>query len=423
MKIYLFILVLGVCQVLPLSGQNLEKRLTALQEQLRELKEREAIILAEIEDVKLAQLRAGLNQWGLPAARAGDSIVHHRILSLVYDETHEQARWVAHVISPEIRTGRVFRTDDFRPDPAVSTGTAVEEDYFLKYLQPDSSYEYDGYGYDRGHLAPSADFRWSQRALSESYYYSNITPQLPEFNREIWAQLEGQLRNYLYENPDSKLYVVTGPALREGLAKVERSTNEVSIPDAFWKVALDPVRQKSIGFWIPHRAAAYPLEHYALPVDEIEAKTGIDFYAAFEDEVEAQLESRLNKKDWFPSLKAGDREPLYAPSLPRNHFNTVQAKKYINKQDEINVCGTVVSARLSRKGNLLANLDKQFPNQIFTLFVRKEHLVNFSYNPVEYLMNQQICVTGEVLSMGGTPAIFAEREEEIQLYEEGAGER
>ena len=112
-------------------------------------------------------------------------------MSLVYSEEHEQAKWVAHIISPDIITGNVSRTNDFRPDPHVSTGSTVEEDYFLKYLQPDSSYKYDGYGFDRGHLAPSADFRWSTTALSESYFYSNMSPQRPEFNRGTWAELEG----------------------------------------------------------------------------------------------------------------------------------------------------------------------------------------------------------------------------------------
>src|SRR5690606_2430798 len=101
-----------------------------------------------------------------------------------------QARWVAHIILPDIIDGQVTRSNDFRVDPMVRSGTAVEADYFLQSQKPDGTIEYDGFGYDRGHLAPSADFRWSESALSESYYYSNMSPQLAEFNRNGWAELE-----------------------------------------------------------------------------------------------------------------------------------------------------------------------------------------------------------------------------------------
>jgi endonuclease G len=73
-------------------------------------------------------------------------------------------------------------------DDKVSCGTAVEADYFLRTENPDGTHGYDGFGFDRGHLAPSADFRWSATALSESYYYSNMTPQRPGFNQESWAE-------------------------------------------------------------------------------------------------------------------------------------------------------------------------------------------------------------------------------------------
>ncbi len=398
-------------------AQDLEKQIRDLQSEVATLDERRQLLLSEIEELKLARVRRDLRPL-LPRLEPGEELVEHSALALVYDEEHEQAKWVAHVIAPDITTGRVTRSNDFRPDPLVASGTAVEKDYFLKYLQPDSTYVYDGYGYDRGHLAPSADFRWSAQALSESYYYSNMSPQLPEFNREIWADLENALRGYLYRNTDCQLYVVTGPYFKPGLTRVvERSANRVAIPDAFWKVVVDLQHERAIGFWMPHEGSQYPLSTFVLPIDSVEARTGIDFYAELPHGLENQLESLADPMPWLPAANIGDKPPFSPVDLPRNHFNTIQAKQYAGQNQEIAVCGTVVAARRSRAGNVLLNLDKQFPDQIFTVFVRKEHLVNFSYDPKEALQGKALCVTGRVIDLGGTPAMFIEKEEKIEYYE------
>ena len=126
----------------------------------------------------------------LPELKPGEDLIEHSALFLVYDEQHEQSKWVAHKISQNISEGSVGRTNDFREDTLIKTGSASEKDYFTKSLNEQGKYSYNGYGFDRGHLAPSADFRWSKTALSESYFYSNMSPQLPEFNRKGWAKLE-----------------------------------------------------------------------------------------------------------------------------------------------------------------------------------------------------------------------------------------
>jgi len=389
-------------------SQDFEKELAELDEKLEAAKQYEQSILEAIEEVKLQRIQRDLQTTGLPAMSEEDDLIMHLAMALVYAEEHEQAKWVAHIITPDIIKGSVLRTNDFRVDPMVATGTAVEKDYFLKYLQQDSTYEYDGFGYDRGHLAPSADFRWSEKALSESYFYSNMSPQLPAFNREIWAKLENDLRGYIFRNPETQLYVVTGPVLEDDLPVIERGINKVSIPKQFWKVALDLKNQKAIGFLVPNMEASYPIESFAVEIDKIEEVTGIDFFHQLEDNLEDQLEKQLDKAAWIPELQSGNVEPIYPPDLPPNHFNTVQAKKWMGSSKAIHVCGTAVNTRISRKGNILVNFDKQFPNQIFTMFIRKEHIINFPYKPEEFLKDKKICVKGKVINLGGTPAIFVE---------------
>jgi len=400
-----------------INAQAPTSELIELENQLKELEKKKQVLLSKIEDVKLSVIREDLNTNGLPEVLSDEKVISHSAMSLVYSEKHEQAKWVAHIISPEIITGQVTRSNDFRIDPKVLTGTAVEEDYFLKFPQANGEFKYDGFGYDRGHLAPSADFRWSQKALSESYFYSNMSPQLGDFNREIWADLEGTIRGYLYRNPDTQLYVCTGGVLTDDLAVVERGVNKVSIPKQYWKVVIDKKNRRGIGFLMPNKKANYPIEHFVKTIDEIEELTGINFFAALPDDIEDNLESQSDKAPWITGIAKGDVEPVPANSLPVRHYNTVMAKKLMGNGGKVTVVGHVVSTRYSRKGNILINLDKQYPNQLFTIFIRKEDIVNFPYDPEKDLKGKLLYVSGQVAKMGQTPCIYLKKPDNLTIMD------
>lgn len=395
---------------IPFYGQSITERLNSAKKQVTVQEESLRTAKQQVEELRLAKIREDLNRVGLPTGE----VIEHSALFLAYDEDHEQASWVAHIIHPAVTTGTAYRSNDFRPDPLVPTGTAIETDYFLKYLQPDSTYQYDGYGFDRGHLAPSADFRWSEQALSESYFYSNMSPQRPKFNREGWAELEYSLRGYVYDHPGTQLFVVTGPVLSPDLPKVERSTNGVSIPERFFKVAYDPIANRGIAFVIPNEAVEQPLEHYAMSIDAAEEITGLDFFNRIADQ--AAFEATYDAVAWLPTVGAGDVAPFDADLLARGLFNTVQARGQAGKSREVTVVGTVVSTRYSRSGNLWLNLDKKFPNQIFSVFIRKKDLANFSYDPQAVFEGKAIAVTGTVSDFNGVPTMNLAGEEYARLY-------
>ena len=219
----------------------------------------------------------------IPKTSPKDIIVSHTGYSLLYDETHEQAKWVAYELTKE-ETNNIFkRTNKFRPDPAVVTGTANDNDY-------------SGSGYDKGHLAPAADMGWSSTAMAESFYYSNMSPQLPGFNRGIWKRLEELVRTWAIEY--NSVYIVTGPVLTNGLTSI--GANKVSIPNYYYKVILDYTEPgiKGIGFIIPNTSSGEPLHNYAVTIDSVEEYTGIDFYAALPDKQEKLIESSLCLKCW-----------------------------------------------------------------------------------------------------------------------------
>ncbi|NCB02070.1 MAG: DNA/RNA non-specific endonuclease, partial [Spirochaetia bacterium] len=131
----------------------------------------------------------------IPLLEDGETLILHTGYSLVYDEQTEQARWVAYHLTQDELYGLYDRKDNFRSDPLITTGSAQLEDYRKS-------------GYDRGHLIPAADASWSESAMSETFFMSNMSPQEPKFNRGIWADLEAVVRNFAATNQE--VYVVTG---------------------------------------------------------------------------------------------------------------------------------------------------------------------------------------------------------------------
>jgi len=415
MRYLLFVLAITARSFL--FAQTTAEKITTATAQLVSIDLQRLKLFEIIETYKLAKIQEDLDLVGLPAAQSGDEIIHHSALTLAYAEKFEQARWVAHIITQDVTKGTVLRTNDFRADKKVSTGSAVEADYFLKKMKTDSTWAYDGFGYDRGHLAPSADFKWSKTALSESYYYSNMSPQLAEFNRGAWGNLEDAIRGYLYRNPATSLYIVTGPLLADNLPVIERGINKVSIPAMYWKAVLDFDNKKAIGFMMPNQNITQPLAAFAVSVNEIEKATGLDLFNKLPIDLQETLEKQKNIIDWLPQVNTLDIEPLSQEKMARNHFNTLIAAQMMGQTGVVNVCGTVVGARLSKAGNVLINLDKQFPNQVFTVFVKKENLLNFNYDLVEVLKNKVVCVKGKVINQGEVATMYIQNQNDITVQE------
>jgi endonuclease G len=402
------------------AQETLQDSLRLFSGKVQELQGQIHILDSIIEELKLNQVIRDINEMGIPATPEKERIITHSAMVLSYNEQHEQANWVMHVITSDIFDKRYSRSNDFREDPKVLTGSAEEIDYFVKTLNEDSTYTYDGYGYDRGHLAPSADFRWSQKALSESYYYSNMSPQRPEFNREAWGELESKIRGYLYSNP-GKLFVVTGPVLTDDLPYIERSLNKVSIPAYYFKVVLDYSGElkRGIGFIMPNQEIKDPLETYAVTIDSVEALTGYDFFSLLPHSEAQAVESSFSVIPWLGDEGAGDFEPLSRLELPRGSVNTIQASTFKGSKRKLSVCGTVVSGIASGKGNVFLNLDKRFPDQVFTVLILKKNLINFSYIPNEDLYQKRVCVTGKILDFDGTPTMIIDQEKELAILGEG----
>ena len=223
------------------------------------------------------------NNLELPQIKNNQTITYHAGFALCYNKTHEQSNWVAYQLTQAETQGTAERSNKFKPDPKVKGGTASDADYKQS-------------GYDRGHLAPAADMGWSETSMQESFYYSNMSPQVPSFNRGIWKKLEEQVRNWAVQFDD--IYVATGPVLTTGLPTI--GFNKVSVPQLYYIALLvyGNKGKQAIAFVLPNEASQQALAHYVITIDSLEVLTGIDFFAGLLDEEEALLESVVHTDNW-----------------------------------------------------------------------------------------------------------------------------
>jgi len=223
-------------------------------------------------------------ELAIPAHSGSDIVVQHTGYTLSYNEEHEQPNWVAYLLTAdEVFAAESDRGNNFREDPSIPTGSATLADY-------------KGSGYDRGHLIPAADQKWSAQAMDDSFYLSNMSPQTHSFNAGIWSKLESAVRTMAAQNHE--ICVVTGPVLTDGPYKTI-GANNVSVPNYYYKVILDyyGTEKKAIGFVLAQTDKG-SLSAFAMTVDDVEKLTGIDFFPLLDDAEERALESSVDASLW-----------------------------------------------------------------------------------------------------------------------------
>ncbi|WP_346883014.1 DNA/RNA non-specific endonuclease [uncultured Algibacter sp.] len=226
--------------------------------------------------------KSDTNEYFLPTSTTGQ-IVHHEGYSLSYSEPHEQAEWVAYELKKSHLSNSNFKRPYFEIDDAVKTGAAHWRNYKKS-------------GYDRGHLCPAGDKRYSQSAHDETFLTSNISPQEHEFNAGIWNTLEQKVRYWARKY--NGVFVVTGGVLKGRMKTI--GDEKVAVPKQFYKVLIDnnTGKTKMIGFLMPHNNSKKPLYEFVVPVDKIETLTGIDFFPELDDAIENKLEASSDYKGW-----------------------------------------------------------------------------------------------------------------------------
>ena len=222
----------------------------------------------------------------------------YRNYSFGWSQKDRVALWVAYPLCRLYTNGSAGRTNEWALDPL---------------LGEDSAAPFGGYAgdYARGHQLPSADRQCCYEANAQTFYGTNMTPQLNAHNEKIWADLESKVRGYA--NSSDTTYVVTGVIVSE-TSKIEKDSygKNVTVPDAYFKAVLKYSKSSTLGTW---NAAAFFLEHraysgsvgkeHSMSIDELEKKTGIDFFvnlpAKIGEDQAAKIEAAIpaNSSVWW----------------------------------------------------------------------------------------------------------------------------
>lgn len=216
----------------------------------------------------------------MPKGKQGQ-VIQRTGYTLAYDKKTKTPQWVAWELTKEETKGNHERTDKFLPDPNVEGAKVVTTDY-------------TGSGYDRGHMAPAGDMKWSKKAMEESFYMSNICPQIHHLNTGDWNELEANTRKWARRY--GSVYVTCGPIYNGRRRTQYIGKNRVKVPDAFFKVILiqSPKKTCALGFFFENEAGQRPLNEYLVSIDYLEQTTGIDFFPALPDELENVLEAETH---------------------------------------------------------------------------------------------------------------------------------
>ena len=215
-----------------------------------------------------------------------ESPILHKGYALGFSKKHWQARWTQYRLTKQNikdsmgkpRYDGAFLPD---PDPRIPFKLEIARDYSFS-------------GYDRGHLVPDLDLRYSFEAQKETYYYSNISPQKQYFNRGVWKRLEDKVRSLAIR--EGAIVIVTGPIFP---FRERRLGDLQTIPSKFFKVIYsEGETPKMIGFIIPHYETQAPLRTFVCTVRKVEIETGLQFFPKLPSDVQKDLKTRTSPEDW-----------------------------------------------------------------------------------------------------------------------------
>ncbi|MCD8282330.1 MAG: DNA/RNA non-specific endonuclease [Prevotella sp.] len=164
--------------------------------------------------------------------------------------------------------------------------------------------DYRGSGYDRGHQCPSADCKYSREAMNECFLFSNMCPQTHKLNAGDWEQLETLCRKWAVAY--DSIFIVCGPIIEKGKTYKTIGANKVTVPEQFFKVVLRLTsngRAEAIGFIMNNDDSDRPIYTYAVTVDSVETRTGINFFSKLPKDVERRAEATFDCTAWKGLIK------------------------------------------------------------------------------------------------------------------------
>lgn len=223
-------------------------------------------------------------KYGVPDQK-GDIFCRKGYL-LAHSPQRKTPIWVAEHLTHDKTSASLDRSDDFKPDPDLKKGSRAELS------------DYKDSGYDRGHMAPAGDMRWDEQAMSESFYLSNMIPQVGVgMNRGIWKDLEEKVRLWALER--GELYIYTGPIYTDSAKPKTIGDNKVGVPSHIYKIIFDPVKVEAIAYIMPNKKLkTEDMPNYIVSIREIEKETGLNFLSTLNQRVQDVIEGGKAVGGW-----------------------------------------------------------------------------------------------------------------------------
>lgn len=230
---------------------------------------------AMVSDIDLATCLARYKAVDLPFTRGDDAASRQRIVCrrgyvLSYNIDTHSPDWVLEKLTAADLRGPAKRKDNFKEDPLLGTVDADDTDYVPRV-------------YDRGHQAPAADAAFDQKVNDQSFFFSNMSPQVGiGFNRGIWRVLEETVRGWVLCGGHDELYVITGPIYENPKGVIGH--DKVIVPGSFYKIVYDPKSVRVVGFVLENTKIGSRFDEpqkYVKAVADIETDTGIDFFRSW----------------------------------------------------------------------------------------------------------------------------------------------
>ena len=262
-----------------------------------------------------ARQNADLGRLEFPHVKGGSSvvIVHKCLLnsrtgetgvnySVEWDAMKRAQRWSCYQMYETLREGNTSR---YYANSKKGEEQYPHDDFLLPdYQLPNDPYW--GSGYDHGHICPSADRLSSFECNYQTFYLTNMQPQVNAFNANVWANMEGMVRTWNRNSFRDTLYVCKGGTIDDKnniLRYIGTGASQIPVPKYFFMALLCKNSQgyKAMAFWIEHKAGyddGNALKQYVISIDELEGKTGIDFFCNLPDDIEDSVEQNVYLNSW-----------------------------------------------------------------------------------------------------------------------------
>ena len=216
-----------------------------------------------------------------------NSELHYTGFTVQYNPSTKQPKWVSYTLTAkQVETTKHTPkfSRHYMPDPNLDLPQATNEDYRNS-------------GWVKGHMARRQDMKWSEQAVIESDYFTNICPQNEIMNNGVWHKIENLVRRIATQY--GSVHVICGPIFTDTL-NGHIGPNHIPVPDCFFKTLLikDGSAYHSIAFLCPNKESVLSMLEATCTVNMVESMSQIDVYSYLPDDVEEYVESQIDTSLW-----------------------------------------------------------------------------------------------------------------------------